>query len=102
MVKPTNSPSSTTISTTAKTIPVSVTVSRTLSWKRLRRASGGISHPYSSNAAQYDLEHGLNPQLQRAPVDPPVVAFGDLQRNDPMDRRPQGLRHQFRIAKLRQ
>src|SRR4051812_27226592 len=39
VVKPRNSPNSTTTSTTANTIPVRVTANRTLSWTRFRQAS---------------------------------------------------------------
>src|SRR5258706_2629802 len=113
--RPRRSPPCTKTSITANATPATVIRKRRRSWSRFFRASepatsgllvggaGGSRNPrVQLQPADHRVDRERGGFVERPPVDPRVVAFRHLQRDDTVHARPHDLRHELRVLQGRE
>src|SRR5581483_8192175 len=93
--RPRKSPTCTKTSVTANATPATVMKKRSRSCTRLLSARSTIE-----NAVQHQVEHGLDSLFVGPPVHPRIATLGDLQRDESVHGRPDGLGRQLDVLVL--
>src|SRR5690349_1545333 len=99
--RPMKSPTWTKTSVTAKATPDTVIRKRSLSCSRFFRARSTISPLLPQQATDQSVEHQPDAVGRVSPVDPVVVALGDLERDDAVHGRPVHLGEKLGVGQLR-